>query len=228
MAKSMPPILPSSEPYNPLRRAADGGAVPSLLELARAFLVIGALAFGGQGGLLALLSRDVVERRGWVEETEITEAYTYVQLLPGAVVVQVVAYLGYRMRGWRGAFVVTISFLLPSVVAMLSLAAAYRRVAAIAGVPAALNGLTAAVVGLIALAAYKQARKTVQDALGVILAVVVCAASIWRHVNPAVLVVAAGLIGIVHELTRKKDATINTTINKTIEEAGGGTGAAKR
>lgn len=178
---------------------------PSVLEIGQAFLVIGCLAFGGQGGLLALLSRDLVERRGWVKETEITEAFTYVQLLPGAVVVQVVAYLGYRLRGWRGAFVATSCFLLPSVTVMLLLAAAYTRVAAVSGVPAALNGLTAAVVGLIALAAYKQARKTIRDALGISIAVVVCALSVGWRVNPAVLVVGAGLLGIIREALPKDD-----------------------
>lgn len=177
------------------------------MDMARAFLVIGCLAFGGQGGLLALLSRDLVERRGWVKETEITEAFTYVQLLPGAVVVQVVAYLGYRLRGWRGAFVATGCFLLPSVTVMLLLAAAYTRVAAISGVPAALNGLTAAVVGLIALAAYKQARKTIKGALGIAIAIVVCALSVGWRVNPAVLVVSAGLLGIVREALPKNDRT---------------------
>ena len=218
MTKLLSSTSLSSELKEPSSRLpAHDRAAPSLPELARAFLVIGMLAFGGQGGLLALLSRDIVERRGWVEETEVTEAFTYVQLLPGAVVVQVVAYLGYRMRGWGGSFVVTFCFLLPSVAAMLALAAAYRSVAAIAGVPAALNGLTAAVVGLIALAAYKQARKTVQNALGVVIAVVVCAASVGWHVNPAILVVTAGLFGILRELTRKADTPKGKAV--------GGTGA---
>ncbi|MCW3094413.1 MAG: chromate transporter [Chthonomonadaceae bacterium] len=175
------------------------------MEMGRVFLVIGALAFGGQGGLLALLSRDLAEGRGWVEEAEIAEAFTYVQLLPGAVVVQVVAYLGYRLRGWRGAAIATTAFLLPSVAAMLALAAVYRRVAVVTGVPAALHGLTSAVVGLIALAAYKQGRKTIKDAVGVCIAVTVLAASVWTHVNPAVLVVTAGGIGLLREATRKKD-----------------------
>ena len=191
--------------------------VPSVMEMARAFLVIGCLAFGGQGGLLALLSRDLAERRGWVKETEITEAFTYVQLLPGAVVVQVVAYLGYRLRGWRGAFVATGCFLLPSVTVMLLLAAAYTRVAALSGVPAALNGLTAAVVGLIALAAYKQARKTIKGVLGVLIAIVVCALSVGWRVNPAVLVVGAGLLGILREAlpkTGKPDAIVKTVSGK--------------
>lgn len=191
--------LSAQTPEPPVRDPQELRIKPRLVEMIRVFLVIGVLAFGGQGGLLALLSRDLAEARGWVDETEIAEAFTYVQLLPGAVVVQVVAYLGYRLRGWRGAAAATTAFLLPSVAAMLALAAAYRRVATVPGVHAALHGLTSAVVGLIALAAYKQGRKTVKDALGVAIAVSVLAASVLAHVNPAVLVVTAGVIGTIRE-----------------------------
>ena len=181
---------------------ANAPAPPALKDIARAFGSIGCLAFGGQGGLLALLSRDLVQRRGWIEEAQITEAFTYVQLLPGAVVAQVVAYLGYRLRGWRGAAVASVCFLLPSVAVMLALAAAYRRLAMLAGVAAVMQGLTAAVVGLIALAAYKQARKTIRDVVGVLVAVGVFALSALARVNPAVLVVAAGVLGLVREAVR--------------------------
>lgn len=175
---------------------------PSLFRIACAFLLIGALAFGGQGGLLALLNRDLVERRRWITEADIAEAFTYVQLLPGAVVVQVAAYIGYKLRSWSGAATATICFLFPSVVAMLALAAAYKEIATVAGVPAALAGLTSAVVGLIAVAAWKQGFKTVTDALGIVIAVLVCAASVWKHINPAALVLGAGLIGVARELIR--------------------------
>jgi len=198
--------LSTQTPEPPLSDSLEPRFKPRLVEMGRVFLGIGALAFGGQGGLLALLSRDLVEARGWIAEAEIAEAFTYVQLLPGAVVVQVVAYLGYRLRGWRGAAVATSAFLLPSVVAMLALAAAYRRVVTVPGVPAALHGLTSAVVGLIVLAAYKQGRKTIKDALGVAIAVVVCVAAVWRHFNPAILVVAAGMIGVLREATSRRQA----------------------
>jgi chromate transporter len=178
---------------------------PSLFEIAWSFLHLGTLAFGGQGGLLALLNRDFVERRRWITEADVVEAFTYVQLLPGAVVVQVVAYLGYKLRSWRGAAAATICFLLPSVAVMLILASVYKRVAAVAGVPDALQGLTAAVVGLIAVAAWKQGRKTVTDALGLVTAVSVCAASVWGHINPAVLVIAAGLIGVIREARSRQN-----------------------
>ena len=172
---------------------------PSLLEMARAFLAIGAFAFGGQSGLLALLNRDLVERRAWLVETDITEAFTYVQLLPGAVVVQVVAYLGWKLRGARGVTVAAMAFLLPSVLTMLVLGVVYQRIASLVEVRAALGGLIAAVVGLIALATWKQGRKTIMGALALSTAILVFAASLWWHLNPALLVVAAGLLSILRE-----------------------------
>ncbi len=200
MVPAWPPTLLTSQ--NSL--ASPEASRPHLLAIARSFLLIGTLAFGGQGGLLALLNRDLVERRRWITETDVVEAFTYVQLLPGAVVVQVVAYLGYKLRSWSGAFTATICFLLPSLAVMLTLAAAYKSVASVAGVPAALQGLTAAVVGLIAVAAWKQGRKTVTDVLGLGIAIVVCAASASFHLNPALLVVTAGLIGIIREASRER------------------------
>ena len=176
---------------------------PGLAALGGAFLVIGALAFGGQGGLLALLNRDIVERRGWATEADVAQAYTYVQLLPGAVVVQVVAFLGWKLRGARGAALAVSAFLSPSVVVMLLLAVLYGRLSVLSGVPAALNGLTAAVVGLIAWATWKQARKTITGIGGAALALAALAASIAWHVNPALLVIGAGLLGVAREAVRR-------------------------
>jgi chromate transporter len=173
--------------------------IPTLPGLARAFLLIGTFAFGGQGGLLALLNRDLVERRGWVSESDVAEAFTYVQVLPGAVVVQVVAYLGWKLRRGWGTLVATLAFLLPSVLTMLLVGVVYQQLAKQAGVGAALGGLTAAVVGLIAVATWKQGRKTVTTWLALSTAVTVCAVSLRWHLNPALLVIAAGLLGVIRE-----------------------------
>jgi chromate transporter len=184
-------------------RAANPARVNlRLLDIGRAFLLIGALAFGGQGGLLALLNRDLVERRRWVTETDITEAFTYVQMLPGAVVVQVVAYLGWKLRCSAGVAIATTAFLLPSVLVMLGLAMSYHRLATLPGVSAALGGLTAAVVGLLAVGAAKQARKTITGAGGITLAAAVFGGSIFLQLNPAILIVSAGLIGVAGEIVK--------------------------
>lgn len=174
----------------------------TLGRLASAFLLLGATAFGGQPALLALLNRELVERRGWLTHEAVTEAFTYTKLLPGPVVVQVVAYLGYRLGGARGVVIATLFFLLPSVITMLLLAVAYGRIAQNHGVIAALGGLTAAVVGIILVSTVGQAKKTIRDAVAAVVAVAVCIAAVVWNVNPAILVLAAGALGVLREARR--------------------------
>src|SRR5438445_13468831 len=121
---------------------------PDLPALAWALLRIGAVAFGGLGATLALLNRDLVERRGWLRSSDVAEALAYTKPLPGSTVVQVVTYLGWRLGGWFGAVVATVMFLLPAFLMMTVAAAA---VFALPGAPLvrnALAGLQVAVVGI--------------------------------------------------------------------------------
>ena len=75
----------------------------SFLTLGHIFLRIGATAFGGLGAALALVERELVAKRQWLTAADVTEALTYTKLLPGSTVVQVVAYLGYKLGGWSGS-----------------------------------------------------------------------------------------------------------------------------
>lgn len=68
---------------------------PSLSATGSYFIGLGFRAFGGLGAVLALLTRELVERRAWLREADLTKALTYTKLLPGSTVVQVVAYLGH-------------------------------------------------------------------------------------------------------------------------------------
>src|SRR5712692_10503586 len=91
-------------------RAADSPADPagargrmSLAALAWVFLKIGATAIGDTGPVLAIIERDLVEGRRVLTRADVTEALTYTKLLPGSTVVQIVAYLSYRLGGWPGS-----------------------------------------------------------------------------------------------------------------------------
>ena len=181
---------------------------PTTFELARACLWLGAQGFGGLGAVLALLTRDLVERRGWLRESDVTEALTYTKLLPGPAIVQVAAYLGWKLRGWPGALAAAAAFLLPAFAMMLGLAAGYRFLAPLAGVPAAIGGLTTVVTALLLVTTAKLGRaQWTPDRSGivaVVLALAVCVASVFYGVNPALLVVAAGLLGVLREAMGKR------------------------
>src|SRR5438128_12464694 len=144
-------------------QARDGRRAGSLWTLALAFLHIGATAFGGLGAALALVERELVNKRQWLTTPDVTEALTYTKLLPGSTVVQVVSYLGYKLGGWSGSAVATAAFVVPSALMMLVLAAAYVSVTAVPAMRPAINGLTAAVVGLLLASTYRLGKANIPD-----------------------------------------------------------------
>jgi chromate transporter len=170
----------------------------SLPQLWWQFLKIGVAAFGGLGVTLSLIERYLVAEKGVLTPEEITESLTYTKLLPGSTGVQVVGYLGYRLGGWAGAALAAAAFLLPAFLLMLVLSIVYEEITAGLGDAAtpALAGLTAAVVGLLAATIYRLAKPAVTTAMAGLVAVAACALGIVLRLNPAWLVLAGGLLGI--------------------------------
>jgi chromate transporter len=168
----------------------------SLLMLGQIFLRIGAMAFGGLGAALALVERELVDKRQWLTAADVTEALTYTKLLPGSTVVQVVSYLGYKLGGWSGSAVATAAFVLPSALLMLVLAAAYVSVSTVPAMRPAINGLTAAVVGILLATTYRLGKANIADriTLGIALAAIV--AGTVLGISAALIVMAAGLLEI--------------------------------
>lgn len=182
---------------------ATSGATehPDLLSLAWALLRIGAVAFGGLGATPALLNRDLVERRGWLRSSDVTEALAYTKPLPGSTVVQVVTFLGWRLAGWPGAIVATAMFLLPAFAIMTIAAAAVFALPDAPIVRSALAGLQVAVVGILAAAMWRLARS---EAGSVPLMIVLIAAfGIGVFVNAALVVGVAGLIGVAFDRVKR-------------------------
>jgi len=175
----------------------DDPAPPlALASLGWIFLRLGATAFGGLGAALALIERDVVEQRRALTRADVTEALTYTKLLPGSTVVQVVAYLGYRLGGWGGSALATAAFVLPSMALMLVLAAGYSLVAALPALGPAIDGLSAAVVGLLLATLYRLGKTNIKDWRGIALAVIAFGVGAFLGVNAAFIVIAAGLLGL--------------------------------
>ena len=117
-----------------------------LWSLFLSYLRIGAMAFG-----FAILAemRALVKRERWLSEPELNEGIALVQLYPGPVMVDLTAYVGYRLRGVTGALAATAGFVLPSFVLMVALSAIYFALGAIWWVRPLFLGLEALVVGVV-------------------------------------------------------------------------------
>jgi chromate transporter len=168
----------------------------TLLDFAGVFLRVGTFGFGGLGAALAMIEHELVRERRVVSPQQLADALTYTKLLPGSTVVQIVAYLGYALRGWGGAAVATTAFVLPSALMMCAFAAGTIWLTDVLPSGAASRGLMAAVVGVLAATTLRLARSNVRGATTAVLAVGVCALGIAELVPAAVLVIGAGLVGV--------------------------------
>jgi chromate transport protein ChrA len=91
--------------------------VPSVrfADACRYWAVLGFVNFGGPTGQIAMMHRDLVERRRWISEERFLHALNYCVLLPGPEAQQLAIYVGWLLHGTRGGLVAGIAFVLPSV-----------------------------------------------------------------------------------------------------------------
>jgi chromate transporter len=178
-----------------MRPTPPSHRVPAL-TLGWIFLRIGATAYGGLGTTLALIERALVTQRGLLTPAEVTEALTYTKLLPGSTGPQAIAYLGYKLGGWAGSALATAAFLFPSALLMVLLAAAYVAATALPAMGPTVNGLTAGVVGILLATTYRLGKPNVKEPLTWGIALVAFAVGAVLGISAALIVVAAGLLGM--------------------------------
>ncbi|MCE9577697.1 MAG: chromate transporter [Deltaproteobacteria bacterium] len=128
---------------------------PTLAQLARYFLRLGALGFGGPIALAGYMQRDLVERRGWIAPDDFKQGLALAQLAPGPLAAQLAIYLGWVRGRILGATVVAIAFVLPSFLMVLCLSALYVHAGGLAWMQGLFYGVGAAVIAIIARSAVK-------------------------------------------------------------------------
>lgn len=108
------------------------------------------LALQGFGGVLAVVQRELVEKKRWMTNEEFVEDWAVAQIMPGPNVVNLAIMIGERYFGWRGALVALAGMLTFPLMLVLSLAVVYAQFAEHPAVAGALKGMGAAAAGLIA------------------------------------------------------------------------------
>ncbi|HXJ02727.1 MAG TPA: chromate transporter [Micropepsaceae bacterium] len=128
-----------------------------LLDLMSVFFRVGVASFGGSTA--AWLYRELVERRGWLDEEHFLTALTLAQVLPGANPVNLSIYVGSQLRGGIGGAAAALGMVGPPFCIILALGYLYRAYGASAVAHAVLGGLAAVGVGMTLSIGFKLARK---------------------------------------------------------------------
>ncbi|WP_157269999.1 chromate transporter [Azohydromonas aeria] len=148
--------------------AAVAGTGPrSLTELFRAFSW---MALQGFGGVLAVVQRELVEKRGWLSNEAFIEDWAVAQVMPGPNVCNLALMFGDRHFGWRGAAVALAGLLVFPLLLLLSVATLYGQLAGHAAAGGALRGMGAVAAGLIAGTSFKLLAQLRRHPLGMALA----------------------------------------------------------
>ncbi|MFM7314204.1 MAG: chromate efflux transporter [Cyanobium sp.] len=170
------------------------GAVP-LSEAARFWFQLGWVSFGGPAGQIALLQRELVDRRRWLSERRFLHALNYCVLLPGPEAMQLATYLGWLLHGVPGGLIAGGLFVLPSVFVLTALASLYALWGQLPLLASVFAVLKPVVLAIVLMAAWRIGRRTLHTPLLVVLAVAgFVALAVFRLPYP-LLVIASALIG---------------------------------
>jgi chromate transporter len=141
-----------------------------LRQLFIKFLKLGATAYGGPA-MIGQIKETTVNRYGWLKEGEFMRGVALCQLIPGATMVQIVTYIGYRVRGIWGALTAAVAFVLPAFIALLVLSAIYFKFHNLWFIQSLFKGLSAMVVAIILNACITFGRPILKDWKVILIAV---------------------------------------------------------
>ncbi|MFC4768606.1 chromate transporter [Effusibacillus consociatus] len=167
----------------------------SLWQLVLYFLKLGTVGFGGPVALVGYMFRDLVEKRGWISESDYKDGLALSQLAPGPLAAQLGFYLGYVHYGILGATLVGLAFVLPSFLMVVALGWAYTVYGGLTWMQAVFYAVGASVIGIIAFSAYKLTSKTIgKDWLLWAIFVVVALYTVITESEEVLIFLGAGIL----------------------------------
>ncbi len=164
----------------------------SLGEIARLFLKLGTVAFGGPAAHIAMMEDEVVRRRGWLSREEFLDYLGATNLIPGPNSTEMAIHIGHARAGWRGLLVAGSCFILPATLIVGALAWAYVRFGQLPAAEALLYGVKPVVMAVVAQALFGLGRSAVKSRTLALVGVAALVA-IALGVSELVVLLAAGL-----------------------------------
>jgi chromate transporter len=167
-------------------------------ELARYFLRLGFLGFGGPVALVGQMERELVNDKKWLSREQMRESIAICQSLPGPLAIQVGIYIAWLRCGFWGAWLGGWCFILPNFVIVAALGALYVYLGDLQPVTAIFYGVSPAVIALILHSCYRLAKLGMEDWLQWAIAAACFAVTIVLQAEVALLFIGAGIVGIVY------------------------------
>jgi chromate transporter len=164
-------------------------------EAFKFWVKLGFISFGGPAGQIAIMHKELVDKRRWLSDERFLHALNYCMLLPGPEAQQLAIYIGWLMHRTWGGIVAGAFFVIPSIFILLGLSyiyAAYGNVPIVAGI---LSGFKPIVVAIVVEAVIKIGGKALKRAVHYVIAALAFVSIYFLHVPFPLIVLAAALVG---------------------------------
>ena len=168
---------------------------PTFNEACRYWLKLGWISFGGPTGQIAIMHKDLVEKKKWIGEDHFLQALNFCMLLPGPEAQQLTIYIGWLLHGIRGGIVAGVLFVLPSVFILLGLSWLYAALGHLPAVDAIFYGLKPAVAAIVAEAVLRIGKKSLKNEVLILLAALSFIGIYFLQIPFPAIILGAGLIG---------------------------------
>jgi chromate transporter len=170
-------------------------AVVPFSEALRFWIKLGFISFGGPAGQIALMHRELVERRRWISEERFLHALNFCMLLPGPEAQQLATYIGWLRHGVRGGIAAGVLFVLPGFLLITALSVAYALFHSLRFVDGILFGLKAAVLAVVIEAVVRIGKRALRNRTSWIVATCAFIAIFAFSIPFPVIIVTAAVLG---------------------------------
>ncbi|HOA63357.1 MAG TPA: chromate transporter [Bacilli bacterium] len=170
------------------------------------FFKIGAFTFGGGYAMIALMEREVVERKGWISSEEILDMIGISESTPGPIAINGATYIGYKVGKVWGAILATLGVVLPAFLVISVLSYFILKFKENQLIEIIFKGIRAGVVVLIFNAAYRLSKQLVKNILTYIIIVFVILMCLLTNMSVILILLFCAIMGIIYQLisnTRK-------------------------
>ena len=166
-------------------------------EAFRYWVRLGFINFGGPAGQIAIMQRDLVDRKRWISQESFLHALNFCMLLPGPEAQQLAIYVGWLLHGIRGGIVAGAFFVIPSIFILWGLSAVYAAYGSVIAVAGIFAGLKPAVLALVVAAVLRISGRALRPRGLISIAAAAFVGIYVLHVPFPLIVLGAGLLGFV-------------------------------
>ncbi len=176
----------------------------SLKEVYWEFFLLGIQLLGGGYVIVPLMQKNLIEKRNWITQEELTDFYALSQTIPGILAANISTFVGYKLRGKTGAFLALTGIITSPIISILLIASVVDFLLKISYIQSIFWGVGIAVIILIFLSIKEMWTNSVFDFATWIIFLTTCFLSLFLKISPVLLIIGSVIFGVMFKLAQKR------------------------